>query len=284
MWLKPSLMSEADIVRRDVVLEVHEALAASPDFPQRFEGERGRLVFRQGKIGVVRKAREARRLASGGEAVAGGGANPEHAPRRSGRALRLNRDAGDGARKLGAPCRLRAGLARQVDVRIPAARDAEQVGLDRLGVSAVSATMDFDSAPVETRDFASEAHIEPGRLRTLRPSIDHDHSLEPRFLQGARRRIGAVVVREHDRAAARRDAEPAQIDERRPRHHDAGPVVARESDQPLRCAGRQHDLPCADDVGSAAVVRPHQAARPKASRSRQGNCGRNSRRRWSASG
>ena len=63
-------MSEADIVRRDVVLEVHEALAASPDFPQRFEGERGRLVFRQGAIGVSRKAREARRLASGGEAVA----------------------------------------------------------------------------------------------------------------------------------------------------------------------------------------------------------------------
>ena len=107
--------------------------------------------------------------------------------------------------------------------------------------------MDFDSAPVETRDFASEAHIEAAGLRTLRPSIDHDHSLEPRFFQGASRRIGAVVVREHDRAASRRDGEPAQIDERRPRHHDAGPVVVRESDQPLGCAGRQHHLPRADD-------------------------------------
>ena len=108
--------------------------------------------------------------------------------------------------------------------------------------------MDFDSTPVETRDFAGREHIEAAGLRTLRPSIDHDHSLEPRFFQGASRRIGAVVVREHERAASRRDAEPAQIDERRPRHHDAGPVVARESDQPLGGAGRQHHLLRADDL------------------------------------
>jgi hypothetical protein len=77
-------MSETDVVRRDVVLEVHEALAASLDFPHRFESEDGRVVCRQGKIGVIRKARKARCFASGGEAIAGGGPNPKYALRRSG--------------------------------------------------------------------------------------------------------------------------------------------------------------------------------------------------------
>jgi len=173
-------MREANVVRRDVVLEVDEALAASSHFPQRLEGESRGLVLRQGQIGVSGKAREARGLASGGEAVAGGGANAADATRRSGRTLRLNRRTGDRRGKLSAPCRLRAGLAREIDVGIPAARDAQEVGLDRLHVSAALARADLDAAPVEAFDLAGEAHIDAGRVRTLRAGVDHDNPLEPR--------------------------------------------------------------------------------------------------------
>ena len=129
-------MREADVVGGDVVLEIDEALAASPDFPQRLHGEGGRLIFRQGKVGLARKAGDGAPPRAGGEAVAGGGRDARTNPgplRRTARPEPARRGSGLQAQR-STPSWRPTWLAR-CDSRVPAARDAEEVGFDRRSVS-----------------------------------------------------------------------------------------------------------------------------------------------------
>ncbi len=64
----------------------------------------------------------------------------------------------------------------------------------------------------------------------------------PAALQVERGAVGAVVVGQHDRAAAGAHGVAVEVAAHRARQHDAGPVVLGEHQRPLERAGREHHL------------------------------------------
>ena len=141
--------------------------------------------------------------------------------------------------------------------RVPAARDAYQIARDGLGrtlhaIAGIAEALHLDrgdpAAPFGRGDGMADADADARSARgsgqvALRVGAQVDHAdADPGALQVERGAIGAVVVGEHDGAAAGPNGIAVDVGTHRARQHDARPVVAGEHQGPLERAGGQHDL------------------------------------------
>ena len=126
--------------------------------------------------------------------------------------------------------------------------NAEKVGAEPLGAAGPRGDGDGlqPVAALGADDLGFEAHLDTtpaGFLGDWRRAARIDDALDLGAGFGERegRFIGLVVVGEHDRRAARRDAIALHGRERGRGQHDPRPVVVGECDEPLERAGGEHD-------------------------------------------
>ena len=172
-------MGEADVLGGDVVLQVDEALAGRLDLPERRERLLVPAELGQGEGESMLEACPGRSGLARLGAVMRGSADTEDAARRAGGTLRLHRLARDMARQPGVPLRPGAGLAGELDVRVPAAREAEQVCDDGVA-DRTAALAQHRGLAVEAGDLGSEPDLNAARRHdagklALRPGIDERH-------------------------------------------------------------------------------------------------------------
>ena len=156
--------------------------------------------------------------------------------------------------------RLRAGLAVQMDRGLPAARDRQQVAVDRPrrpGRLAAFEAHDLDRRELRAAQRPRD-HVAGQRLdadlaqrrnqRMVRRAAGVDHGRHPHARDGEIERgpIGVVAAREDRGIGARRHGEAVEIGADGARQHDAWPVVVGEGERPLDRPGREHHLAGAD--------------------------------------
>jgi hypothetical protein len=162
--------------------------------------------------------------------------------------LAVRRKPGDGLIEARSPLRLRV----EMQCRVPAARDSQQVAVDGRGAAISGDRPDHDAAqrfpPACADDHA--AGVERDRTHDLlcREAwrvawIDNRRDLGAGLGQCRGAAIGVVIVGKQNGAPARQDGIATDISLDGARQHDPGSVVARKDERPFQRAGREHDLP-----------------------------------------
>ncbi len=239
-------MREFEVVGRDIVLEVDEALAPGRGrTPQR--GPRIRFVAGHGRRVAARRDAEAaqgilgctepRRQGRCGVETAAGGAGDEHAGRQPVRQEHRARLV---------PTRTRAEMRGEVQRRRPTARHGEQVAVETVDTAVGALDLDAlqtataEGAPHDTGQQGCIARDADGAAARVRPRIDQRDDLGARSAQIGDRRPGMVVVGEHDRAPAGPHGVAVDVGADRARQHHAREVVVAEHQRALERPGGEH--------------------------------------------
>ena len=256
---------ELDVGHRHVVLEVDEALAVAPRRQRHCPERPHRSAFapllhgRTGRLGPRVESRGAGGIGAGRDSVGEAFGEAEESARGPGRAFALRalsrHERGAGGVEAQPALRLR----EQVDGRVPAARDADQIARDAPGIVPHRRAIRRERTNLHPVDAgaADRAHhhtagdeLEPealddGERVVPRPAVarvDHRDDVRPGVQHRLQRLVGRVVVGEQHGAAAGPDPVLERVGPGGGGEHDAGQVVVLERERTLDGAGGEHHL------------------------------------------